>query len=126
MPFLAGNLATVTADLTTYSGTVKTADVDDRADLLDSTVLGNIARARIKGLEDWTMILDLQFDGAAGYGTDLKPGTIIVVTVTMTPGRSYVGTGVVQSFRPKVGVDDVIRGPVNIVSNGTALVRNHG
>lgn len=124
MAFQAGNNVVIASSTnTTWDGTIRSSDIDDRAELLDNTVLNQVARGRQKGLEDWTMTVELQFETTKSYSTQLTPGTTVTVLTTIATGYSYQCAGVIESFRPRFVVDDIVKGPIVIRCNGTSIVR---
>lgn len=156
MAFKAGNLVTalvvrdtVDADallLEAYNeagiGRILSVELDDRAELLDGTVIGDTARKRQKGLEDWLIRTEIFFDTLADYtpatGTppqapavgeddfyDVRPGT--QVTFRIRPNNSLTSEweteGMIESARMPVVVDDLVKFDITIRCKGDAVVR---
>lgn len=124
MAFRSGNLVTVASSSNaTWDGTIRSSDLDDRAELLDNTVLGNVARGRQKGLEDWTMEVELQFETTKSYGTQLSSGTSVTIAITLDTGYSYTATGLIERVKPRFVVDDIVKCRITIQCSGTSLTR---
>lgn len=159
MAFVAGNTVTMivvrdTEDadsvrLEAYNeagiGRILSVELDDRAELLDGTVIGDDARKRQKGLEDWLIRTEIFFDTLADYtptfGTppaaplegeedfhDIRPGSQVTFRIRPegTGGGNFQreAEGMIESSRMPVVVDDLVKFDITIRCKGDAVVRD--
>lgn len=147
MAFVAGNTVTMlvvqdsgdldTALLEAYNeagiGRIRQVELDDKIEPLDGTVIGNTARKRQKGLEDWLLTCDIFFDTTADYtptgpgseGRDIKPGAQVTFRIRPTGSatKQWECDGIVESCGLPVVVDDLVKFTIVIRCSGNSVAR---
>ncbi len=124
----------VIVNSTDITNSVKSVKVNRTPDMLDNTVMGMGAKSRKKGLDDWSVELELLDDFAAdaldqGMHTLFNAGstftTIFRPTTAVRSGSNpdYSGVGIIESFPIGGAVGDLAQKTIRILAAGSSMAR---
>lgn len=125
----------VTVNSTSISTSVKSVKVNRTPDMLDNTTFGMGAKSRKKGLDDWSIELQIVddfasaaldeglwalFDAGSTFTTILRPNA----TAVRGPSNpEYSGVGIIESFPIGGGVGELAEKTIRILAAGGVLTR---
>lgn len=107
---------------------VKQITLNYKAEIHDKTAMSALSRARISGLKDWDVRVELHQDYAAGE-TDATlfgiVGTSVAIEIRPTSAAvgatnpKFTGNGIVQDYPPVAGsVGELAMAAITVLGNG--------